>query len=856
MFFQIEHIAIDYDRRPLSLTGNDTPVFTWAVRHPEPGACQSAYALTVTCGDRTVYTANAETDVQRAVYSGEPLVSGEIYTVNLTVKDNRGYECASKSAKFRYLAKRDWTASWITTAEERDFHAKYFYKGFELESMPVRATLYASGIGYQYLTVNGTDVEKSFLNPAVAHYKKLCYYTVTDVTEALRLGKNGLFAIVGDGWREPRGYFAKDRAQNPDLMFGQTQLIAELELEYADGRKELIVTNENWLAGFGAITQNGVFTGETYDATAALDGWDTPEFDGSGLTPAVLSSVEVGELRPQTHPPVVEQERFYAKVIRRLPQENAYIYDFGTNIAGICQLQIPEGLPVGTEIVMQFTEEILPNGDLDFETLRAAKNTRNVYIVGKDNLSTWVPKLTYHGFRFAKISGLPILPDENTLVAIAFCNDIKNSSFFRCGDPLVNQLQANVVRTEMNNLHHLATDCPQRDERMGWMNDATVRFEEAPYNFHMGRMLPKIMRDILVDQDPVTGTITDTAPVIWSSKPADPVCSSYLIASLEMLLHYGDIREMGTYYESYKRWNACLASLANEEGIIEHSPYGDWAGPADCCTTYLDGHHSLLTPGSLMSTGFHYYNYKLLAKFADLLGKEEEQAQHLENAAKVQAAFLKKWCTTENEADRGVVCNASQGSQAFALWLGILPKEYEKKAARLMHEAVKNAGYRLTTGNLTYRYLVDMLVKYGYTDDAWKIITRQDYPSWGYMIRNGATTVWERFEFKRGSGMNSHDHPMYGAIGKWFYADLLGVTPVEPGWKTFAVKPCFPSELLYAEGKIDTLMGEVYVRWQHQMDSIDVLVDVPFGATAILTLPDGVRELTSGCHSFSFEREN
>lgn len=173
-----------------------------------------------------------------------------------------------------------------------------------------------------------------------------------------------------------------------------------------------------------------------------------------------------------------------------------------------------------------------------------------------------------------------------------------------------------------------------------------------------------------------------------------------------------------------------------------------------------------------------------------------------------------------------------------------------------MHEAVKNAGYRLTTGNLTYRYLVDMLVKYGYTDDAWKIITRQDYPSWGYMIRNGATTVWERFEFKRGSGMNSHDHPMYGAIGKWFYADLLGVTPVEPGWKTFAVKPCFPSELLYAEGKIDTLMGEVYVRWQHQMDSIDVLVDVPFGATAILTLPDGVRELTSGCHNFSFECEN
>lgn len=861
MFFQIEHIAIDYDRRTLSLTDNSTPTFTWAARHGRDGERQSAYTLTVSHNGDTIWSSGeVKSAAQRATYAGPALCSGEVYTVTLVIKDSRGEESAPKSADFRYLGERAFTARWITAAEERNLCAKHFYKDFELNALPVRATLYASGIGYQHLTVNGKDVERSFLNPALSNFKKLCYYTVTDVTDALRMGRNGLFAVVGDGWRDPKGteksFFQKDRDRKPDIMFGSTQLIAELELEFADGCKELIATDESWLAGYGAVTRNGIFIGETYDATAALSGWNTPDFDGAGLSPAVLATAKVGPLRPQTHPPVVEQERLKATVIRRLSGENAYVYDFGKNIAGVCELKIPEGLPVGTEITLEFTEEILPNGDIDKETLRGAKHTKDVYIVGESNLDTWIPRLTYHGFRFAKLSGLPTLPDEDTVVAVMFCNDVKNRSFFRCGDPLINQLQQNIVQTEMNNLHHIATDCPQRDERMGWMNDATVRFEEAPYNFHMGRMLPKILLDMALDQDPETGTITDTAPCIWSVVPADPVCSSFLIAGLEMLLHYGDMEAIRTYYEPYKRWNACLSALRNEEGIIEHSPYGDWAGPADYCNKYLDGCHSIVTPGALMSTGYHYYNYKLLAKFAALLGKPEEEAEFVEKAAEVQAAFLKKWCTTKHEVDRGVVCNASQGSQAFALWLGILPPEYEKHAARLMHEAVKNAGYRLTTGNLTYRYLMDMLVKYGYTDAAWKLVTRKEYPSWGYMIHNGATTVWERFEFKRGSGMNSHDHPMYGAIGYWFYAGLLGVTPTKPGWTEFAVKPCFPADLLYAEGKLDTVMGEIYVRWQHQMDSIDVLVDVPFGTTATLALPDGEHELHSGCHNFSFEAEN
>lgn len=852
MFFQVESISIDYDKRPIVLTDSQKPIFTWVAKHSEDGAYQSVYELTVTDGKGVVWqSGEVNTKDQRAVYGGDALVSGEFYTVTVVLKDHNGNASAPASAVFRYLGDKKWSAEWITTQEKRDLAAKYFYRGFELDEMPVRATLYASGIGYQYVTVNGDDVEGTFLNPAVSHYKKMCYYTVTDVTGSLKLGKNGIFAIVGDGWRAPHGFFARDRAAKGDsLMFGDTQLIAELELDFADGTRRVIATDESWLAGFGAITENSLFNGETYNATLDMPLWDTPEFDGAGLEKAVKSVEKVGELKPQTLPPVSEQYRLKARVIRRIA-DGGCVFDFGANIAGIGCFTIPKGIAPNTRITIEYAEEILPNGDLDKETLRAAKAT-DVFIAGEKNPESWTPRLTYHGFRYAKISGLDVIPTEDTLVAIAFFNDIKNGSFFKCGDALVNNIQDIIVRTEMDNLHHLATDCPQRDERMGWMNDATVRFEETPYNFNMGRLFPKILLDMALDQDPESGSVTATAPFIFGGIPADPVCSSFLVMGLEMLLHYGDTESVKKYYEPFKRWNECIAGLRNEEGIVEFALYSDWAGPADFCNQIFDGARSVLTPGVMTSTGYLYHNYKLLARFAEVLGYDEEKADMLEKAKKVQNDFLKKWFDQKHGC---YVHNGSQAAQSFALWLGILPPECEKEAAKRLFEAVKNVGYRVTTGNLTTKYLLDMLAKYGYEDAAWKLLTRQEYPSWGYMIQNGATTIWERFEMKRGSRMNSHNHPMYGAIGYWFYAHLLGVTPLEYGWKRFVVAPCFPDDLLHAEGKIDTVMGDIYVKWQKQYGKLDVLVDVPFGATAQLKLPYGEYELASGCHSFSFDLE-
>ena len=847
MKLSIQKIYIDYDARPLVLTDREKPIFAWVIAGGEGSVRQASYSVTVKCAGETVYeSGEIKTERQNAEYAGASLVSGKTYRVEIAVVANGG-ERAEASAEFCYLAPRTFSAEWITAPKIQKGIAKHFFHLFTLEKMPVRATLYACGIGYQYITVNGIDVEKSFLNPATSAYHKLRYYTVTDVTDALCLGKNGLFAIVGDGWRYPCGGLGSVWENKAILNFvGETALLAELELEFEGGEKRLVKTDESWLCGLGATGKNSLFDGEAYDANLLPDGWDTPEFDGAGFSPAAIAeSNEKFSLLPQTHPPVTEQRRLRAHSIYPLA-DGSYIFDFGENVAGVGCLSIPKEIEKGSVITIEYAEDRAPDGDLCKETLRGVLQ-KDTFIAGKKNPEAFIPRLCYHGFRYAKISGLPAVPTEETLIAIVFHNDIKNRSHFRCGSPVVNQLQENIVRTEADNIHHVATDCPQRNERMGWLNDATVRFEEMPYNFSTDRLFRKILRDIVTEQDE-NGAIPDTVPFIGGRKPCDPVCSSFLVMGLENFLHYGDVQTVRTYYEPFKRYTESFANMVNEEGILTFSHYGDWAGPDDCCTVRFDGPQSAQTPNALMSTGFLYFNFKALALLAEKLGNEVESKEMFASAAKVQDAFLKKWY----DAEHGYVATGSQGAQAFALWLGILPKECERLAAKRMNEAVKNVGYRLTTGNITTKYLMDMLAKHGYAETAFKLLSREEYPSWGYMIANGATTIWERFEHKFGSGMNSHNHPMYGAVGYFMYAHLLGIRPIESGFARFAVDPIYPEGLLFAEGRVDTIMGEIYVKWEKREERTYLSLVVPFGMTAEVNLPDGIRELCSGTYSFEF----
>ena len=319
------------------------------------------------------------------------------------------------------------------------------------------------------------------------------------------------------------------------------------------------------------------------------------------------------------------------------------------------------------------------------------------------------------------------------------------------------------------------------------------------------------------------------------------------------MLHTGNCDVVEKYYDRFVMWEQKLHSMA-KDGILEYSLYGDWAAPIYACQggeESVDAVRSSYTPGSFMSTGFYYYNAVLLRDFAVMLGKQEDAQYYTELSANIKSAMLKKWW----DPDTAQICTGSQGCQSFALWLGILPETHRQATAKRIHEDLVMQNYKITTGNICTRYLIDALTEYGYVEDAWRLMTREEYPSIGYMLQNEATTVWERFELKKSNAMNSHNHPMYGSVGYWFYRHLAGVRPTKAGFAEFEVKPYFPKELLSVNAKIDTPRGAVAVRWMRRFGKVVLQVTVPFSSCARVFFGENSYCVGSGFHCFE-EDEN
>ena len=852
--FRPIRLRVDRGSGRAEVTASREPVFSWGASHEDGGRVQSAWRISVYDllePEKSLWESGwVQSGEQEAKYAGEPLPQGRRLCWALTLRDDLGLESDVAEGEFLTPLYEEWRAGWI--APEKDFEgaAIYFRREFTVRPGLKNAVLFCCGIGYQYVTVNGVPAEcsengEALLQPVFSDYSRRCLYSVIPLNGLLNDGGNCIGAVVAKGWRDNVFYEGKygvtDPGRDAVRFMGRPQLTAQLMLEYEDG-VEWIMTDGSWQCAKGGVTYADIFKGERFDERLEPHGFDSFGYDAAGFEAAAEVPSPGGRLLPASIEPIVEQRRYPAKTVTHMGG-GRYIVDFGVNIAGWVELAVPEGLAPGSEITLIHAEELDGEETLHTANLRSA-DQRDVYITDGE-AAVWSPRFTYHGFRWVSVEGLPGL-DESMIEAVSIYNDVDTGSFFECGSMLANAIQRIVLQTERDNIHHILTDCPQRDERQGWMNDATVRFEETPYNFDTGRIFPKIISDI-IDAQSGDGAITCTAPFVFGGRPADPVCSSFLVAGMQNLMHRGDIETVRRAYPAFRAWNECLASLAAENGgIVGLTRYGDWAGPADCCTD-PNGANSAVTPGELMSTGFHFHNYRLLAEMARRLGMPEEAEKQLEGAEKVREAFLKKWW----DAESGTVATGSQACQAFALWLGILPEQGRALAARRMHEAVISAGTRITTGNLCTRYLLDMLAEYGYTDTAWELVTREEYPSWGYMLQNGATTVWERFELKEDGGMNSHNHPMYGALGYWFYAYLVGVKPTEPGWRRFAVKPFIPEKLTFAEAKVVTVSGDVRVKWIKRYGQLILTVDVPFGCEADVCFGGRTETVGAGFHKFT-----
>lgn len=813
---------------PNALLGN--PIFTWHCTGAD--AFQSHYRLQVRDGEQTVWDSGWIPSAQSAeiTYGGETLQSNSDFTASVTVRCDDGREIKSAPISFSTGLPNNgrWNAGWLASPNP-GASAPMFRRRFAL-SVPIRrARLFITGLGYYETSFNGVRVGDHRLDPAWTDYGQRVYYATYDVTGLLHQGDNVWGVILGRGWY---GY------QSPHIP----DFSAQLCVQSVNGAQEWLYTGsqQGWTTFQGGpIVKNSIYDGEVYDARLEKPGWDTTAFDEQGPDCGVWElAIETepprGKMLPQTIEPIRVVKTLFPVSIKEIAP-GISVVDFGQNLAGVVRLRI--SCPAGTHIVLQYAELVNENGSVNRRNLGGAAATDEY--ISKGGQAVYEPRFTYHGFRYVEISGLPEKVKSDDICALCLRSDVVVRGHFQCADELVNRIQQMCAWTENNNLYGVPTDCPQRAERLGWLNDLTVRAEEAVYNFDMHHFYSKFIDDIADEQGPQTGAIPDTVPYVrYGNMPADAVCSSYLILPWLLYQHYADIDLLRRHYAGLATWVRFLQRQTHD-GIVQYSYYGDWASPIgeSISGSAGAGAVSAVTPGRLMSTGFLLMDARLMSTMATILGKPQDAADYTALAERTKDAFNRTFFNRET-------CNYATGSQAanaFALYLDITPPGCRGRVAENLAKNVRAHGTHLTTGNLCSRYILDALSDNGYLDLAYALATQTTYPSWGYMLACGATTAWERWEHVVSGpelGMASHDHPMNATISAWFYQYLAGIRVAAPGFSEFKVRPYPPKKLGWVHAKLMTIKGLVEIHWEQSNGRFSIDVRVPFNSRCKLELPE------------------
>jgi alpha-L-rhamnosidase len=794
-------LKCEYLVDPLGIDVREPRLF-WTPIHPERGQKQTAYQVLVSrdpaCAKGEIWDSGkvASAEFIQIPYRGKPLESDTTYSWKVRTWDAAGTAGPySATAKFStgLLSASDWKAKWIGGGNE-------LRKEFDAPDPVARAFVYMSGIGYSELRLNGEKVGTSVLDPAWTTYDKRVLTTAYDVTSLIRKGRNALAVMLGEGW-------FKDRA-----------LILQLHLQWAGGRTSVIASDESWKAAQGPIVEDSVYHGETYDARLETDGWDRPGFDDKAWKKAAAVPGAKGTLSAQMMPPIRIMDTIVPLKMTN-PEPGVYVFDMGQNASGWARLRVAG--PRGAAVRMRFAELLYDDGMINRENLRSAR-AEDVYILKGEGEEVYEPRFTYHGFRYVEVTGLPGAPNAETIRGRVVYSGVKQTGTFAASKPILNALQRIITWGQKTNLHSIPTDCSQRDERMGWMGDAQGTAEEAIMNFDMAAFYTNFVRDIRDAQDEA-GTITDTVPHIWGSRPADPAWgTAYPLLCWYMYRYYGDRRVLEENYAGLKKYVDFLRSKA-EKGVLKYSYYGDWVA--------VDK-----TPGSLVSDFYYYYDMRILSDIAAVLGNSKDAAESAKRAEEIKTAFHAEFFDPRT----GNYANGTQTANALALFLELGPDGARGSAwGNLFDNVVYKNDSHLTTGIIGTKYIMEVLTRQGNTDLAYDIACRTSYPSWGYMIENGATTLWELWQKREGPSMNSHNHPMFGSVGSWLYKALAGIDldPSAAGYEKIRIEPGMVRDLTAASGVLETVRGRVASSWSRTSDTARLDVVVPLGSEAEVVLP-------------------
>ena len=826
-------LCCEYTTTPLGVE-TPSPRFGWQGTGTLREALQKSYRILVRKGQETVWdSGEVPSDRSSAVcYEGAPLLAATRYDWSVTVTTQTGLVRSGESwFETGLLQEADWHgARWICHPNPQRGVAPLLRRTFCLAEKPRSARLYLSGIGYADTTVNGVRPDGSLLDPGWTDYQKTVLYRAWDVTELLRAGENVLAVELGEGW------YGNDHPNFLNLIgalpswLGMPKLICALR---ADDLWLVSDGDGQWMASDGPIRKNNVFDGEWYDGRLEKTGWRLPGYVPEQWEPAMACEGPGGRLCCQMMPAIGKKRQIKPFSVCYPDYGDAYevVADLGVNIAGWVEITV-RGQP-GQKVELRYAEILNHDNAVNQGNLRGAKAT-DTFILGRAGENTYEPKFTYHGFRYVQIK-----TDPGVIVTgirgWQIHTLVEQTGDFRCGHDLLNRTYTALLQTEQNNLHSVPTDCPQRDERLGWINDMTARCEEGLYNFDMMRFYEKWLRDIADAQDPETGAIPDTAPYFFGGRPAFHISSVYVLMPWLLYCFYGDKRPAEEHYAGMKRYVEFKLSQRDGRGLIREDYFGDWAAPmTESMLGWGENAVPLNNPQQLVTTCYLQYDCQLMEKMAELLGKPEDAARcralQKEIAAAINLAFFH---------EEGCYASNAQGSNVFPLFLGIVPEgKREAVLENLLHDLFVERQGRLSTGNQLTKYLYEVLRQENCHQQAFALATYCGYPSIGYMLQQGATTIWERWEKMAGNHMNSHNHPMLGAYTIWFQKGLCGLDPqsrTEDG--RLLLRPHPVEGLQTASARLGTPQGPVALEWSRQPDGLAVTVEVPWNSTVDVELP-------------------
>jgi alpha-L-rhamnosidase len=746
----------------------------------------------------------------------------------------------------------DWSARFVTPDWDEDISkaqpVPLLRQEFEVRGGVRRARLYITALGVYEAQLNGRVIGDHVLAPGWTSYHHRLRYQTFDVTPLLREGRNALGAFVGDGWFRGRLSFGGGRR---NIYGSRLALLAQLEIEYADGTAERFVTDDTWRAAQGPIRASDLYDGETYDARLERSGWSAPGYNDRDWAGVRLLEWDLETLVLPPGPPVRRVELVGPVAITTSPAGHTLI-DFGQNLVG--RLRFTARGPAGQTITLRHAE-VLEDGELCTRPLRTARATDH-YTLRGDGVETWEPRFTFHGFRYAEITGWPGALTAADICAVVCHSDLERTGWFECSDPLINQFHENVVWSMRGNCLDIPTDCPQRDERLGWTGDIQVFAPTATFLFDVAGFLSSWLADLAAEQQE-RGVVPFVIPDVMglSSPPAAAWGDAAVIVPWVLYQRYGDTGILAAQFDSMCAWVDLIARLAGEQRLWQGGyQLGDWLDP-DAPPNKPD---AAGTDPYLVATAYFAWSAELLGRAAGVLGRAEEEASYFALAAEVRDAFQAEYVTA-----RGRLLSDSATAYALALQFALLRDEEQRRhAGWRLADIIREHGYHISSGFVGTPLLCDALCGAGEYDSAFRLLTQRECPSWLYPVTMGATTIWERWDSLRPDGsinpgeMTSFNHYALGAVADWLHRTVAGLAPSAPGYRQLEIGPRPGGGLTWARARHRTPYGMAEVAWRIEAGQITIEAVVPPNATARVALPGTEQasfEVGAGAHRWSYQ---